>query len=74
MRQPKHNPNFGKLADSFGVASLRATSPRALQDHLEEAFRMDAPVLIEAPVGEMPDPWSSVLKLPKVRGQVPLQG
>ena len=68
------NPDFGKLADSFGVASLRATSPRALQDHLEEAFRMDAPVLIEAPVGEMPDPWSSVLKLPKVRGQVPLQG
>ena len=62
------NPDFGKLADSFGVASLRATSPRALQDHLEEAFRMDAPVLIEAPVGEMPDPWSSVLKLPKVRG------
>ena len=62
------NPDFGKLADSFGVASLRATSPDALQDRLEEAFKMDAPVLIEAPVGEMPDPWSSVLNLPKVRG------
>jgi acetolactate synthase-1/2/3 large subunit len=62
------NPDFGKLADSFGIASLRATSPDALQDRLEEAFMMNAPVLIEAPVGEMPDPWSSVLNLPKVRG------
>ena len=62
------NPDFGKLANSFGVANLRATSPDALQDRLEEAFKMNAPVLIEAPVGEMPDPWSSVLNLPKVRG------
>ena len=62
------NPDFGKLANSFGVANLRATSPDALQDRLEEALKMNAPVLIEAPVGEMPDPWSSVLNLPKVRG------
>ena len=26
------------------------------------------PVLIDAPIGEMPDPWSSVLKFSKVRG------
>ena len=62
------NPNFTKLAESFGVVGLRATSPGALQDRLEEAFKMEAPVLIEAPLGEMPDPWSSVLKLSKVRG------
>ena len=62
------NPDFGKLADSFGVANLRATTPDQLREHLEEAFKMDAPVLIEAPVGEMPDPWSSVLNLPRVRG------
>ena len=62
------NPNFTKLAESFGVVGLRATSPQALQDRLEEAFKMEAPVLIEAPIGEMPDPWSSVLKLSKVRG------
>lgn len=61
------NPDFGKLAESFGVAGLKATSPDALQDRIEEAFKMDAPVLIEVPVGEMPDPWS-VLSLPKVRG------
>ena len=62
------NPDFGKLADSFGVANLRATTPDQLRERLEEAFKMDAPVLIEAPVGEMPDPWSSVLNLPRVRG------
>ena len=50
------------------MAGLRATSPEALQDRLEEAFKMEAPVLIDAPIGEMPDPWSSVLKLSKVRG------
>ena len=62
------NPDFSKLGDSFGVVSLRATSPRALQDRLEQAFRMETPVLIEVPVGEMPDPWSSILKPSKVRG------
>ena len=62
------NPDFAKLGDSFGIVSLRATTPRALQDRLEEAFRMEAPVLIEVPVGEMPDPWSSILKPSKVRG------
>ncbi|MEL0110939.1 MAG: thiamine pyrophosphate-dependent enzyme [Rickettsiales bacterium] len=61
------NPDFGKLAESFGVAGLRATSPDALQERLEEAFKMNAPVLIDVPVGEMPDPWS-ILTLPKIRG------
>ena len=61
------NPDFGKLAESFGVAGLRATSPDALQERLEEAFKMNAPVLIDVPVGEMPDPWG-ILTLPKVRG------
>ena len=63
------NPDFCKLAESFGVAGLKATSPEQLRDRIEEAFKMDAPVLIEAPVGEMPDPWSSVLNLPRVRGR-----
>ena len=50
------------------MAGLKAASPEQLQNRIEEAFKMDAPVLIEAPVGEMPDPWSSVLNLPRVRG------
>ena len=62
------NPDFCKLAESFGVAGLKATSPEQLQERIEEAFKMDAPVLIEAPVGEMPDPWNLVHNLPRVRG------
>jgi acetolactate synthase-1/2/3 large subunit len=61
------NPDFCKLAESFGVAGLRATSPDALGARIEEAFKMDAPVLIEVPIGEMPDPWSLLLPT-KVRG------
>lgn len=49
------------------MVGLKATSPEQLQDGIEEAFKMDAPVLVEAPVSEMPDPWSSVLNLPRVR-------
>jgi hypothetical protein len=29
---------------------------------------MHAPALIEAPVGETPDPWNLVHNLPRVRG------
>jgi acetolactate synthase I/II/III large subunit len=61
------NPDFCKLAESFGVAGLRATTPDALRARIEEGFKMDAPVLIEVPVGEMPDPWSLLVQ-PKVRG------
>ena len=62
------NPDFCKLAESFGVAGLKATSPEQLQVRIEEAFKMDAPALIEAPVGETPDPWNLVHNLPRVRG------
>ena len=62
------NPDFRKLAGSFGVTGMRATSPDQLRERLEDAFKMNEPVLIEAPVGEMPDPWGSVLNLPRVRG------
>ena len=62
------NPDFLKLADSFGVTGMRATNPNQLRERLEDAFKMNEPVLIEAPVGEMPDPWVSVLNLLRVRG------
>ena len=61
------NPDFCKLAESFGVAGMRATSPDALRARIEEAFKMDAPVLIDVPVGEMPDPWRLLMQT-KVRG------
>jgi acetolactate synthase I/II/III large subunit len=52
------NPDFTKLADSFGIAHERATSPEALRPALRRAIASNAPTLIECPVGEMPNPFS----------------
>lgn len=52
------NPDFMKLAESFGVMGLRATSPEALRPALRKALSSNEPALIEVPVGEMPNPFS----------------
>ncbi|HYJ12557.1 MAG TPA: thiamine pyrophosphate-dependent enzyme [Thermomicrobiales bacterium] len=57
------NPNYGKLADAFGVAGRRATTPEELRTQLREAIKANEPTLIEIPVEAMPDPW----KLLKIR-------
>ena len=54
------NPNFVKMAESFGVEGMRAHSPAELKTTIEKAFARKAPVLIEVPVGQMPDPWKHV--------------
>ncbi len=51
------NPDWVKLAESFGVAGMRATTPDELEGALREAFATDGPALIAVPVGEMPSPW-----------------
>jgi acetolactate synthase I/II/III large subunit len=53
-----HNPDFVQLAESFGMAGMRAKSPQELEKTLDKALAMNAPVLIEAPVEQMPSPWS----------------
>ncbi|MGH7035968.1 MAG: thiamine pyrophosphate-dependent enzyme, partial [Stellaceae bacterium] len=52
------NPDFMKLADSFGIMGLRAASPEALRQALRKALQSNEPALIEVPVGEMPNPFS----------------
>lgn len=52
------NPDFVRLADSFGALSLRASGPDELRTALRRAFREDGPTVIEVPVGPMPDPWT----------------
>jgi acetolactate synthase-1/2/3 large subunit len=47
------NPDFVKLAESFGAQGLRAKSPEELGPALEQAFRHDGPTIVEAPVGDM---------------------
>jgi acetolactate synthase I/II/III large subunit len=61
------NPDFVRLADSFGVFARRATDPEGLQGALEQALARDGPALIEVKVGEFPAPWQHIV-LPRVRG------
>jgi acetolactate synthase-1/2/3 large subunit len=53
------NPDFIKLAESFGVRAMRATNPQELTVSLERALAADAPVLIEVPVATDSEgsPW-----------------
>jgi acetolactate synthase I/II/III large subunit len=48
------NPDFVRLADSFGARTGRARSPAELAVLLDEALAVDEPSLIEVPVGDMP--------------------
>lgn len=60
------NPDFVKLAESFGAQGLRAKTPAQLREMLERAFVTEGPTLIEVPIGDL----SSVdrfRRLPRVR-------
>ena len=62
------NPDFVRLAESFGVAAARADSPERLRGELEDAFGRSGPTLIEVPIGKVPDPWGVSLPRTKARG------
>lgn len=51
------NPDYGKLADAFGIRSAQAYSPQELAGVLADAVPANEPILIEVPVGEFPSPW-----------------
>jgi acetolactate synthase-1/2/3 large subunit len=61
------NPDFVKLAASFGLRAERAKTPKALRKSMSEALKANEPSLIEIPVGVFPDPWRYFMR-PKVRG------
>ena len=61
------NPDFGKLADSFGIASFKATDPAQLETALHKAFALNAPALVWVPHGDVPSPWDMIM-MPRVRG------
>ncbi|HET9017654.1 MAG TPA: thiamine pyrophosphate-dependent enzyme [Thermomicrobiaceae bacterium] len=54
------NPDFVKLAESFGMQGMRAEGPEGLRSALRSAFKLDEPVLIEVPVDEMPNIWRAL--------------
>jgi acetolactate synthase I/II/III large subunit len=61
------NPDFCKLADSFGIASFKALDAKQLEAALHKAFALNAPALVWVPHGDVPSPWDMIM-MPKVRG------
>jgi acetolactate synthase-1/2/3 large subunit len=62
------NPDFPKMADSYGIAGVRTTTPAGLRTELAAAIKRRGPTLIEVPVSDMPDPWPTIM-MPRVRGR-----
>ena len=56
------NPDFVRLAESFGVRSRRVTDPAALRRALEEELAAGQPALIEVTIetGVETSPWSLI--------------
>ncbi len=63
-----HNPDLVAFTESFGALGLRVESPDELRLALERAWAHGGPVVIEATVGPMPDPWP-YLRMGRVRGE-----
>ncbi|MBV9686254.1 MAG: hypothetical protein JO096_03475, partial [Alphaproteobacteria bacterium] len=61
------NPQFPKMAECFGAAGVRTTTPDGLRRELAAALKRRGTTLIEVAVGEMPDPWKVILP-PRIRG------
>lgn len=61
-----HNPDFVKLAETYGAQGLRAETPKALASALRQGFDHDGPTIIEIPVGDLPSPWH-LIYMPRVR-------
>jgi len=61
------NPDFVKMAESFGAAGYRVGSPAELGTVLQRAFGEPGPAIIEVTITErMPTPWQFIL-MPKNR-------
>ena len=58
------NPDFVKLAESFGVAGYRVDSPDALKPVLAKAIDADKPAIIEVMIerGSETSPWKYILR------------
>lgn len=61
------NPDFVRMAESFGAKGMRARSPDELANALRSAFEADGPMIIDVSWSTPPSPWAFV-HFPKVRG------
>jgi len=65
-----HNPDFVKLAHSFGAMAERVATPEELRPAIERAFAQDGPAIIEVSVREFfPAPWKYII-MPQNRRSV----
>jgi acetolactate synthase-1/2/3 large subunit len=64
------NPDFVKMADSFGMRAMRAKDAAALGKEIKAAITKNEPTLIEVPVklSDFPSPWPYLMNVPKMRG------
>ena len=51
-----HNPDFVRFAESFGAVGMRTEDPLELENLIPRALELEAPVVIDAQLGEMPIP------------------
>ena len=51
------NPDFMELARAFGIGGRRAETPAALETAIAEGIMAKEPLLIEVPMGPVPNPW-----------------
>jgi len=61
------NPDFIKLAESFGMPGRRVDSPDTLRTALKESIAESGPTLVEYTAPEFPSPWPLHFR-PQVRG------
>ena len=59
------NPNFVKLAETFGATGKQAQTPDKLREAIKTGLRNNGPVVIKVPFGTFPSPWDYVI-LPKI--------
>jgi len=61
------NPDFVRLAESFGIPGRRASTPGVFRKVLAEAVATDGPALVEYVTPEFPSPWPLYFR-PQIRG------
>ena len=55
------NPDFVRLAESFGAEGVRADTPDELREAVAAAWGRSVPTLVSVRVGRFPDPFDTVL-------------
>ena len=61
------NPDFVKLAESFGADGVRVETPDALRDAVAAAWGRRIPTVVSVSVGRFPDPFGTVLPTRAIR-------